>query len=99
MSANGSQEAYNGLHATGNGFTVSRIAAIQVLPGCSKGSPVKVMTRSLWVEREFVMQSFVATSIASNAAEAGKEVAGKIKAGIGDAKVAMAYGSCDYDSK
>ena len=45
------------------------------------------------------MQSFVATSIASNAAEAGKEVAGKIKAGIGDAKVAMAYGSCDYDSK
>ena len=57
------------------------------------------MTRSLWVEREFVIQSFVATSIASNAAEAGREVAGKIKAGIEGAKVAMTYGSCDYDSK
>ena len=45
------------------------------------------------------MQSFVATSIAPTAAEAGKEVAGKIKAGIEGAKVAMAYGSCDYDSK
>lgn len=44
------------------------------------------------------MQSFVATSTAATAAEAGREVAGKIKAGIADAKVAMAYGSCDYDS-
>ena len=44
------------------------------------------------------MKSFVATSKASSAADAGKEVAAKIKAGIEDAKVAMAYGSCDYDS-
>lgn len=44
------------------------------------------------------MQSFVATSIAPTAAEAGKEVAAKIAAGISDAKVAMTYGSCDYDS-
>ena len=45
------------------------------------------------------MQSFVATSIAATGAEAGKEVAAKIAAGISDAKLAMAYGSCDYDSK
>ena len=45
------------------------------------------------------MQSFVATSTAANAAEAGKEVAAKVSAGIQGAKVAMAYGSCDYDSK
>ena len=45
------------------------------------------------------MQSFVATSIAPTPAEAGKEVAGKIAAGIQGAKVALAYGSCDYDSK
>lgn len=44
------------------------------------------------------MQSFVATSIAATAAEAGKEAAAKIAAGIEGAKVAMAYGSCDYDS-
>ena len=44
------------------------------------------------------MKSFVATSTAATAAEAGKEVAAKIAAGIDDAKVAMAYGSCDYDS-
>ncbi len=45
------------------------------------------------------MQSFVATSTAATAAAAGKEVASKVKAGIAGAKVAMAYGSCDYDSK
>ena len=45
------------------------------------------------------MKSFVATSTAATAAEAGKEVAAKIAAGIDGAKVAMAYGSCDYDSK
>ncbi len=45
------------------------------------------------------MQSFVATSIAQTAAEAGKEAAAKVSAGIAGAKVAMAYGSCDYDSK
>ena len=45
------------------------------------------------------MQSFVATSTAATAAEAGKEVAAKIAGGIQGAKVAMAYGSCDYDSK
>ena len=45
------------------------------------------------------MKGFVATSTAAAAADAGKEVAGKIKAGIEGAKVAMAYGSCDYDSK
>ena len=45
------------------------------------------------------MQSFVATSTAATAAEAGKEVAAKIAAGIDGAKIAMAYGSCDYDSK
>ena len=44
------------------------------------------------------MQSFVATSTAANAADAGKEVAAKVAAGIQGAKVAMAYGSCDYDS-
>lgn len=44
------------------------------------------------------MQSFVATSTAADAAEAGREVAGKVKAGIADAKVALAYGSCDYDT-
>ena len=44
------------------------------------------------------MKSFVATSTAATAAEAGKEVAAKIAAGIDGAKVAMAYGSCDYDS-
>lgn len=45
------------------------------------------------------MKGFVATSTAATPAEAGKEVAGKIAAGISDAKLAMAYGSCDYDSK
>ena len=45
------------------------------------------------------MKGFVATSIAPTAAEAGKEVAAKIAAGIDGAKVAMAYGSCDYDAK
>ena len=45
------------------------------------------------------MKGFVATSTAAAAADAGKEVAGKIKAGIEGAKVAMAYGSCDYDTK
>ncbi len=45
------------------------------------------------------MKSFVATSTAATAAEAGKEVAAKIAAGIDGAKLAMAYGSCDYDSK
>ena len=44
------------------------------------------------------MKSFVATSTAPTAAEAGKEVAAKVAAGIESAKVAMAYGSCDYDS-
>ncbi|MGI6591209.1 MAG: FIST signal transduction protein [Eggerthellaceae bacterium] len=44
------------------------------------------------------MLSFVATSTAATGAEAGKEVAGKIKAGIAQPKLAMAYGSCDYDS-
>ena len=44
------------------------------------------------------MKSFVATSTAATAAEAGKEVAAKIAAGIDGAKVAMTYGSCDYDS-
>lgn len=44
------------------------------------------------------MKSFVATSTAATAAEAGKEVAAKIAGGIEGAKVAMAYGSCDYDS-
>lgn len=45
------------------------------------------------------MKGFVATSTAAAAADAGKEVAGKVKAGIEGAKVAMAYGSCDYDTK
>ena len=45
------------------------------------------------------MKGFVATSIAPSAAEAGKEVAAKIAGGIDGAKVAMAYGSCDYDAK
>lgn len=44
------------------------------------------------------MKSFVATSTAATAADAGKEVAAKIAAGIEGAKVAMAYGSCDYDA-
>ena len=44
------------------------------------------------------MQSFVATSIAATAAEAGKEAAAKVAAGLAQAKVAMVYGSCDYDS-
>ncbi len=44
------------------------------------------------------MQSFVATSTAATAAAAGAEAAAKIKAGLPDAKIAMAYGSCDYDS-
>ena len=44
------------------------------------------------------MKSFVATSTAATAAEAGKEVAAKIAAGIDGAKLAMTYGSCDYDS-
>ena len=44
------------------------------------------------------MKSFVATSTAATAAEAGKEVAAKVAAGIEGAKVAMTYGSCDYDS-
>ena len=44
------------------------------------------------------MKSFVATSTAATAAEAGKEVAAKVAAGIDGAKLAMAYGSCDYDS-
>ena len=44
------------------------------------------------------MQSFVATSTAANAADAGKEAAAKVAAGIQGAKVALAYGSCDYDS-
>ena len=44
------------------------------------------------------MKSFVATSTAATAAEAGKEVAAKVAAGIEGAKLAMAYGSCDYDS-
>jgi len=45
------------------------------------------------------MKSFVATSTAATAAEAGKEVAAKIAAGIDGAKLAFAYGSADYDSK
>ena len=45
------------------------------------------------------MKSFVATSTAATAAEAGKDVAAKIAAGIDGAKIAMAYGSCDYDAK
>lgn len=45
------------------------------------------------------MKGFVATSTAADAAAAGAEVAGKIAAGIQDIKLAMAYGSCDYDSK
>lgn len=45
------------------------------------------------------MQSFVATSTAADAATAGAEVAGKIKAGLPNAKLAMVYGSCDYDSE
>ncbi len=44
------------------------------------------------------MQGYVATSIAGSAAEAGAEVAKKIAAQATDAKVAFAYGSCDYDS-
>ena len=44
------------------------------------------------------MKSFVATSTAASASEAGKEVAAKIAAGIDGAKIAMTYGSCDYDS-
>ncbi|ACV21616.1 Uncharacterized conserved protein [Slackia heliotrinireducens] len=44
------------------------------------------------------MKGFVATSTAATAAEAGKDVAAKIAAGIEGAKVAMAYGSCAYDS-
>lgn len=44
------------------------------------------------------MKSFVATSIAASAAEAGREAASKIAAGLDGAKVAMVYGSCDYDS-
>ena len=45
------------------------------------------------------MKSFVATSTAATAVEAGKEVAAKIAAGIDGAKLAFAYGSADYDSK
>ena len=45
------------------------------------------------------MKSFVGTSQAASAAEAGKEAAGKIAAGLKDAKFAWAFGSCDYDSK
>ena len=45
------------------------------------------------------MKSFVATSTAAEAVAAGKEVAAKVAAGIDGAKVAMAYGSCDYDAK
>jgi len=44
------------------------------------------------------MKAFVATSTAASAAEAGKEVAAKIAAGIEGPKIAMTYGSCDYDS-
>ena len=57
------------------------------------------MSKALWVEKEKSMKSFVATSVAASAAEAGKEVAAKIAGGIEGAKVAMAYGSCDYDTK
>lgn len=45
------------------------------------------------------MNSFVATSTAVNAAEAGRDVAAKIAGGIQGTKVALAYGSCDYDSR
>ena len=45
------------------------------------------------------MQSFVATSTVPSPSEAGKEVAGKIASGVQGAKIALAYGSCDYDSK
>ncbi len=44
------------------------------------------------------MKSFVATSIAPLASDAGAELASKIASGVKDAKVALAYGSCDYDS-
>lgn len=44
------------------------------------------------------MKSFVATSTAPAAAEAGREAAAKVAAGIDGAKLAFAYGSCDYDT-
>jgi hypothetical protein len=44
------------------------------------------------------MKSFVATSTAATAVDAGKEVAAKVAAGIEGAKLAFAYGSCDYDA-
>ena len=44
------------------------------------------------------MKSFVATSTAAAAADAGKEAAAKIAAGIEGAKFAFAYGSADYDT-
>jgi hypothetical protein len=49
--------------------------------------------------KEGLMESFVASSKATSAAEAGKEVAQKVAAGIKAPKVAMTYGSCEYDSK
>jgi hypothetical protein len=45
------------------------------------------------------MKSFVGTSQAASASEAGREAAGKIAKGLPDAKFAWAFGSCDYDSK
>ena len=44
------------------------------------------------------MKSFVATSTAAAAADAGKEAAAKVAAGIEGAKFAFAYGSADYDT-
>lgn len=44
------------------------------------------------------MLSFVATSTAATGAEAGREVAEKIKAGMTQPKIAMTYGTCEYDS-
>ena len=44
------------------------------------------------------MKSFVATSTAAAATDAGKEAAAKVAAGIEGAKFAFAYGSADYDT-
>ncbi len=44
------------------------------------------------------MKSFVASSCAPLASDAGAEVASRIAEGLAGAKLALAYGSCDYDS-
>lgn len=45
------------------------------------------------------MQSIVASSTAAQAAQAGTEAASKVAKGIANAKLAWAFGTCEYDSE